>query len=146
MSAQDPTRSVSFSRDEQDSRPKEDKETSEYVALNRYISSASEKPGGPVSESGNEDANNRKPWWQFWHRAHSASDVTYDSQSSIPHEWEDTDIHTGLSAKDIEMRRRKCGFNELGSKRQNMFLQFLSYFQGPILYGMSRGPPSFFPL
>lgn len=113
-------------------------EASEYVALNRYISSASEKPSGAVSETEDADADDKRPWWKFWHRSRGKSDTTSDGQVSIPHDWAETDLHSGLSTNEVEIRRRKCGWNELGSKRQNMFLQFLSYFQGPILYGEQR--------
>ncbi|KAJ5993421.1 Proton-exporting ATPase [Penicillium sp. IBT 35674x] len=136
MSEQNPTRSVPFHQEEDNSRPREGMEASEYVALNRYISSASEKPSGAVSETEDADADDKRPWWKFWHRSRGKSDTTSDGQFSIPHDWAETDLHSGLSTNEVEIRRRKCGWNELGSKRQNMFLQFLSYFQGPILYVM----------
>ena len=41
----------------------------------------------------------------------------------------------GLTNADVELRRKKVGMNELVTEKENMFLKFLSYFQGPILYG-----------
>ena len=46
-----------------------------------------------------------------------------------------TDMKQGLPNGEVENRRRKTGYNELTTEKENMFLKFLSYFQGPILYG-----------
>lgn len=138
MSEQTPPQSVSFLQGERDAKPNEGTEASEYGALNRYISSASEKAGGAASETNDAEGISKKPWWKFWRRSNAKSDATTNGQFEVPREWTETDIHSGLLDSDIESRRRKCGWNELGSKRQNMFLQFLSYFQGPILYGTQQ--------
>jgi H+-transporting ATPase len=108
----------------------------EYSALNRYISTARDRRRGSTSSAAEvlEAQKNKKPWWAFWRKAsdeYGASDEPFIP----PDEWLDTDIKAGLKASDIEPRRKRTGWNELVTEHQNLFLQFLSYFQGPILYG-----------
>ena len=55
----------------------------------------------------------------------------------MPEEWLITDIKQGLTSDEVEQRRKKTGFNELTTEKENLFIKFLGYFQGPILYGMS---------
>jgi len=43
-----------------------------------------------------------------------------------------TDLETGLSEADVELARKKYGFNELPEKHVNPFLLFLGYFWGPM--------------
>ena len=52
-----------------------------------------------------------------------------------PDEWLETDLRSGLSSSDIEPRRKKTGWNELVTEKTNIFIQFIGYFRGPILYG-----------
>jgi H+-transporting ATPase len=47
----------------------------------------------------------------------------------------DTDINQGISESEVDNRRRRFGWNELTTEKTNWLKQFLSYFQGPILYG-----------
>jgi H+-transporting ATPase len=49
-----------------------------------------------------------------------------------------TDINHGISGSEVETRRRRFGWNELTTEKTNWLKQFLSYFQGPILYGNFR--------
>lgn len=58
-----------------------------------------------------------------------------DTVFEVPDAWLNTTIHDGLKADDVEKRRKKSGWNELTAEKENMYLAFLSYFQGPILYG-----------
>jgi H+-transporting ATPase len=46
-----------------------------------------------------------------------------------------TDISQGIASSEVESRRRRFGWNELSTEKTNFLKQFLSYFQGPILYG-----------
>lgn len=41
----------------------------------------------------------------------------------------------GISESDVHKRRSMFGFNELESPSENLFLKFLGFFKGPILYG-----------
>jgi H+-transporting ATPase len=53
-----------------------------------------------------------------------------------------TDLRSGISNSEVETRRKRFGFNEISSEKTNWLKQFLSYFQGPILYGKYPDPYS----
>jgi H+-transporting ATPase len=103
----------------------------EYPALDRYISTyrdemlPQEDTGGP---------RKKKPWWKFWQ---FQSDAPHEDtrKNGPPEEWFSSDIRTGIRSEDVDERRRFSGWNELTSEKENMFVKFLSYFTGPILYG-----------
>lgn len=47
-----------------------------------------------------------------------------------------SDIRQGITTHEVENRRKRFGYNELATEKTNLLKQFLSYFQGPILYIM----------
>ena len=53
----------------------------------------------------------------------------------MPDEWLNADIKQGINDSDVEARRKRFGFNELSSEKENLFIKFLMFFTGPILYG-----------
>lgn len=105
----------------------------EYSALNRYISTARDARRGSTSSGGAMSAKGeeKKPWWKFWGKKAD----TVEEGWQCPDEWLETDLRAGLSSSDIEPRRKKCGWNELVTEKTNIFIQFIGYFRGPILYG-----------
>ena len=105
----------------------------EYENLVRYISTYRERRIS-VSEAPEEDEKPKKRRWYAPWKSSSAGTKTDDS-FVVPEEWLNTDLKQGLSTKEVETRRRKTGFNELTTEKENFFLKILSYFQGPILYG-----------
>ena len=120
-----------------DSEPNEKGESSdEYTQLVRYIATYREKGRRKSSavpgDIGVEEQKKKAPWWKFG-LGKKKSDV--DDEFEVPDEWLETDIKKGISGGEVEGRRRKTGFNELTSEKENLFIKFLSYFQGPILYG-----------
>lgn len=106
----------------------------EYSALNRYISTARDGRRGSTSSAGALSAagEKKKPWWKFGGKGDDATEEGWQA----PDEWLETDLRSGLSSGDIEPRRKKCGWNELSTEKTNIFVQFIGYFRGPILYGM----------
>ena len=115
-------------------------EGDEYTNLVRYI--ATYRDGGRrksiASGVGDEglgdgDQKKKKSWWPFGKKSKSADDEGFE----VPDEWIETDIKNGISTSEVEGRRRKTGWNELTAEKENMFLKYLSYFRGPILYGTS---------
>ncbi|EAU35287.1 plasma membrane ATPase [Aspergillus terreus NIH2624] len=54
----------------------------------------------------------------------------------IPEEILQTDPSTGLSQEEAIARRKKYGFNKLKEEKKNLYLQFLSYFLGPVQFVM----------
>lgn len=104
----------------------------EYTALNRYISTARDKRRGSTSEAGGLDdgKEKKKPWYAFWQKDKDTSEGFV-----CPEEWLDTDIRQGIPSSAVEPRRKKSGWNELATEKENPILQFIGYFRGPILYG-----------
>lgn len=68
---------------------------------------------------------------QFGKKSSGGSGADFET----PDDWLTTDMKAGLKSHDVETRRRRTGWNELTTEKENLFLKFLSYFTGPILYG-----------
>lgn len=115
-----------------------DKDEGEYANLLRYISTYRDRrfSKAPSQVSG-EDVDASKP------KKKGFFDRLFGSEKQaelfeVPEDWVLTDINTGLSSAEVENRRKKTGFNELTTEKENMFLKFIGYFRGPILYGKYR--------
>ena len=107
-------------------------ELDEYGQLVKYIATYRDgRRKSTASALGLEDDGKKKPWWKFW----SAKAAKDDGNFETPDDWIETDIKLGLRSTDVEARRKKTGWNELTTEKENLFLKFLSYFTGPILYG-----------
>jgi len=115
-----------------------DKDEGEYANLIRFISTYRDrrfsKAPSQVSKEDVGDATQPKklPFYKRWFSKGGGAGELYE----VPEDWLTTDIKQGLSSAEVEARRRKCGFNELTTEKENMFLKFLGYFRGPILYVM----------
>lgn len=112
----------------------------EYSALNRYISTARDNRRGSTSSAGalSSGEEKKRPWWKFGGK----KDAGVEDGFVTPDDWLQTDLRSGLSSSDIEPRRKKTGWNELTTEKTNIFIQFIGYFRGPILYGKWLGDPS----
>jgi magnesium-transporting ATPase (P-type) len=75
----------------------------------------------------------KRPWYAPW-RGLKQNDKSGEGFEA-PYEWVDTDMRQGLSRVEVENRRKRTGWNELTTEGENMFIKFLTYFTGPILYG-----------
>ncbi|KAF2754575.1 hypothetical protein EJ05DRAFT_145296 [Pseudovirgaria hyperparasitica] len=107
----------------------------EYVALQRYISTYRDPRAAKFEEAALEEerkkANAGKKWWQ----SKKADDGTgSDTTGIVPDEWLEADIKYGITDHDVAERRKRFGWNEIVTEKTNKFLQFISYFQGPVLY------------
>lgn len=100
----------------------------EYQGLVRYISTYREGKAVSVLEEDEDEKPQKK---RFWQRKSGTAGAGFET----PDEWLETDLKRGLSSHDVEVRRRKTGWNELVTEKQNPILQFLGYFNGPILWG-----------
>lgn len=93
----------------------------EYINLVKYISTYRDgrrRSSVAVSADGDIiDDTPKKPWWAFWRKSGKGSD---DGEFEVPDEWLLTDIHQGLRESDADIRRRRAGFNELTTERENM--------------------------
>lgn len=112
------------------------KDEGEYANLIRYISTYrdrrfSKAPSQASGEGGEEEGKEKK---QGFFKKMLGTKVKAE-QFEVPEEWLETDIKQGLTTAQVEERQKKAGFNELTTEKENMFLKFLGYFKGPILYG-----------
>jgi H+-transporting ATPase len=102
----------------------------EYTKLVRFISTYRDTRAPAEAAGGEEDKclPVKRHWWSGKAKDGGAGFET-------PLEWLETDMKMGLSSADVESRRRKTGWNELTTEKENPFVKFLGYFRGPILYG-----------
>jgi len=107
----------------------------EYTALQKYISTYRDPKAAAEDDGKNAaDAKKGKAWWQFWRSGSSKQAATGDP-GTVPDEWLDADIKQGITNNDVESRRKRFGFNEITTEKENLFIKFLMFFTGPILYG-----------
>lgn len=107
---------------------------SEYSQLVRYITTYHD--GEKPAETPEDDDNPVKfPWWRF-KKSKSNTGAGFET----PKEWLETDLKRGLTSSEVEFRRKKAGWNELTTEKENLWLKFLGFFTGPILYGLSLFP------
>ncbi|KAF2002468.1 calcium ATPase [Amniculicola lignicola CBS 123094] len=109
----------------------------EYTALQKYIMLYRDPRS--VSEAAargdGEDAKKSEPWWAFW-RSGTSPNAQPQDQGVVPDSWLDTDIRRGIAASEVEPRRKRFGWNEITTEKENMLKKFLGFFTGPILYVM----------
>ncbi|KAL4788491.1 E1-E2 ATPase-domain-containing protein [Aspergillus varians] len=103
----------------------------EYGKLVKYISSFREGAG----EEAEEAVEEKRVWYAPWKKRKMRLKVEGEP-GKFPDEWLITDISQGLPSSEIQPRRRRAGWNELVSEKENPIAKVLSYFRGPILYVM----------
>ena len=113
-----------------------EKDEGEYANLIRYISTYrdrrfSKAPSQASGEGEDATAKKKKPLLARLFPGRAGPGELFE----VPDEWLTTDIKQGLTEAEVEERRRKAGYNELVTEKENLFLKFLGYFKGPILYG-----------
>jgi H+-transporting ATPase len=58
------------------------------------------------------------------------------SARPVPEDLLQTDTRIGLTAAEVEQRRKKYGLNQMKEEKENLILKFLMYFVGPIQFVM----------
>ena len=108
----------------------------EYTALQKYISTYRDPKAAAEDdpEKNAADAGKGKAWWQFW-RSGTSKNAAAADDGVVPEDWLEADIKQGISNHDVESRRKRFGFNEITTEKENLFIKFLMFFTGPILYG-----------
>jgi H+-transporting ATPase len=109
-------------------QPAQDEELGEYGNLVKYISNY--RDGRRASTVGGDDDEPKKKHW--WSKKSSGGG---GDNFETPDDWLMTDMKQGLKTSDVDNRRKKTGWNELTTEKENLFLKFLGFFTGPILYG-----------
>ncbi|KAI0127709.1 plasma-membrane proton-efflux P-type ATPase [Xylariales sp. AK1849] len=92
-----------------------------------------------ADEAGEEDfaaQGKSRPWWAFWKGGKAGYAAASKSEFETPSDWLTTDMRDGLNDMEVERRRKHSGWNELSTEKENMFLKFVGFFQGPVLYVM----------
>jgi H+-transporting ATPase len=123
-------------RDGQQAVANNEDDQGEYGNLVRYISQYRDGRRASTIGGGDDDQPKKKHWWS--RRSKGGEGDGFET----PDDWLNTDMKQGLSSHEVEARRKKTGWNELVTEKENMFLKFLSYFTGPILYGKLPGSVS----
>ncbi|KAI6870830.1 plasma membrane H+-ATPase Pma1 [Hortaea werneckii] len=105
----------------------------EYTALQKYISTYKDPKAAEQAEGGNDEGEggSTKKSWQFWKK-----DTAGPKDMTVPEEWLEADIKQGITNQQVEERRKKFGWNEIVTEKENLFLKFLGFFTGPVLYVM----------
>ncbi|GAM36219.1 plasma membraneH+-ATPase [Talaromyces pinophilus] len=89
-----------------------------------------------MADMENEEGEMKRVWYAPWRRQFVPTSEAAEAKQMFPDEWLLTDIKQGLSEAEVNNRRRRSGWNELISQKENPIAKFMSYFQGPILYVM----------
>ena len=71
-----------------------------------------------ASELGMDDEPIKRPWWAPWRGRGKKGAV--DGNFEVPDDWLDSELKQGLSTHEVESRRKKTGFNELTTEKENM--------------------------
>lgn len=113
--------------------PQEIEGGEEYSNLLKYINTYREQRRKSVVSSDVGDKPKGGPKWYnpaSWF-AKKEETVAFET----PDDWLETQLKAGLTTQEADSRRAKAGFNELTTEKENLFLKFLGFFTGPILYG-----------
>jgi len=111
----------------------DEKPLDEYSGLVRFISTYRDPRRKSVAVPYDQQGKSGgAKWYMPWKKAAS---TTVGDDWETPDDWLETDMSHGLTNAEVERRRKTLGFNELTTEKTNLFIQFLSYFTGPILYG-----------
>lgn len=102
----------------------------EFGQLFKYVSTYRE---GGEDEQGDEEEVEKRVWYAPWKKRKLRKVGARPGQ--FPEEWRLTDIRQGLSSDEVTHRRRRSGWNELVSEKENPIVKIIGYFRGPILYG-----------
>ncbi|KAJ5280276.1 ATPase P-type K/Mg/Cd/Cu/Zn/Na/Ca/Na/H-transporter [Penicillium angulare] len=105
----------------------------EYGKLVKYVSTF-QTAGADQEDDG--EVEEKRIWYAPWKKRRVRIRNIEDEAGKYPDDWLITDIREGLSTEDVNHRRRRSGWNELVSEKENPIAKVLSYFRGPILYVM----------
>lgn len=105
----------------------------EYGRLVKYVSTFRDS-AADQADAGNFEE--RRIWYAPWKKKKVRVKDRDDTAGKFPDDWLITDTREGLSSEEVHQRRRRAGWNELVSEKENPFVKVLSYFRGPILYGL----------
>jgi H+-transporting ATPase len=106
----------------------------EYGKLVKYVSTFRD---ASLEQAEAAEYEERRIWYKPWQKRKVRVQLVEDQAGRFPDDWLITNVREGLSSEVVNQRRRRSGWNELVSEKENPIAKVLSYFRGPILYGMS---------
>ncbi|KAI0439639.1 E1-E2 ATPase-domain-containing protein [Xylaria telfairii] len=121
----------------QTKEPAKSSDLGEFEALDRFITTFDQERRASLAST--SPSSRKRKWWQFWKSdkpATQAIERTYSAVGKPPDSWLETDIRSGIASSVVEERRKRFGWNELASEKEDMLAKVLGYFTGPILYVM----------
>ena len=104
----------------------------EYGKLVKYVSTFQ---NADANQEFQGDTMEKRIWYMPWKKRKVRVKSVEETAGLYPDDWLITDIREGLSSEEVNTRRRRSGWNELVSEKENPIAKVLSYFRGPILYG-----------
>ncbi|WFC98377.1 P-type H(+)-exporting transporter [Malassezia yamatoensis] len=116
-----------------------DAPTDEYGQLVAYI--RAQKNKGDDEDGANDGSRivKKRNWLMPWKVREVRVNKNGEEETltqKVPESWLETDVHQGISESDVARRRQMFGYNELESPHKNMFVEFIGFFRGPVLYVM----------
>ena len=125
-------RPVSKSSPRRASSKENSEDLDEFDQLFKYVSTYRE---GGEDEQGDGEEVEKRVWFAPWKKRKLRARKVGHRPGEFPEEWRLTDIRQGLSSDEVTNRRRRSGWNELVSEKENPIIKIIGYFRGPILYG-----------
>lgn len=93
----------------------------EYTNLVRFISTHRDgRRKSTASELGIDDEPVKTPWWAPWRRRGKKKGAD-GAAFEVPDDWLDTELRQGLPTTEVESRRKKTGWNELTTEKENLY-------------------------
>ncbi|GLI74965.1 hypothetical protein PoHVEF18_003215 [Penicillium ochrochloron] len=105
----------------------------EYGKLIKYVSTFRD---ASLEQAEAAEYEERRIWYKPWQKRKVRVQLVEDEAGRFPDDWLITNVREGLSSEVVNQRRRRSGWNELVSEKENPIAKVLSYFRGPILYVM----------
>ncbi|KAE8233069.1 hypothetical protein CF326_g1896 [Tilletia indica] len=109
----------------------------EYTTLIDFI--RSQKGIGEEEEDDGITTVKKRQWPAFWKVKEIRVNKNGEEEevaSKAPASWLETNFQEGITDAEVHRRRAQFGYNELEAPSENLFLKFLGFFRGPILYVM----------
>ncbi|KAI1290635.1 E1-E2 ATPase-domain-containing protein [Xylaria venustula] len=128
---------IKFGEDNSKHPPAKSSDLGEFEALDRYITNFEAERRASLAST--RRSVKKRKWWKFWQSDKAAPRVEakpLTTAGQAPDSWLETDIHHGITTQMVEERRRRFGYNELVSEKENTLVKIFGFFKGPILYVM----------
>ncbi|KAI0453345.1 E1-E2 ATPase-domain-containing protein [Xylaria acuta] len=118
-------------------QPPKSSDLGEFEALDRFITTFEQERR--ASLVGTLKLARKRKWWHFWKSDKPTTQTVERPSAAVgkpPDSWLETDIRSGIAGSLVEERRKRFGWNELMSEKEDMLAKIFGYFTGPILYVM----------